>query len=84
MQGSAHAVDPETLIAAGQTVVERRTMRNDVQVIELAYEHEGEQWWQGHYLLPRQGGRMLVFTAQSREPGIDTARQGLEWMLALD
>ncbi|MEU8656128.1 hypothetical protein [Actinoplanes philippinensis] len=84
VQGSAHPVDPETLVAAGQTVVERRTMRGDVQVIELAYEHEGEQWWQGHYLLPRNGGRVLVFTAQSREQDIVTTRDGLEWMLALD
>jgi hypothetical protein len=83
-QGSASALDPETLIAAGQTVVDRRTMRGDVQVIEVTYEHEGEQWWQGHYLLPRKGGRVLIFTGQSREPDIATTRQGLEWMLALD
>jgi hypothetical protein len=59
-------------------------MRGDVRVIEVAYEHEGEKWWQGLYLLPRKEGRVLVFTAQSREPGIAAARDGLEWMLALD
>jgi hypothetical protein len=84
VQGPVHITDPDVLIAAGQTVVARRTMRGDVRVIEVAYEHDGEQWWQGLYLLPRKGGRVLVFTAQSREPGIVAARQGLEWMLALD
>jgi hypothetical protein len=84
VQGPVHVADPDMLIAQGQTVVDRRTMRGDVRVIEVAYEHEGEKWWQGLYLLPRKEGRVLVFTAQSREPGIAAARDGLEWMLALD
>ena len=84
VQGPVQVADPDMLIASGQTVTARRTMRGDVQVVEVAYEHEGEQWWQGMYLLPRKGGRVLVFTAQSRELGIASARHGLEWMLALD
>ncbi|GAA2686974.1 hypothetical protein Apa02nite_037200 [Actinoplanes palleronii] len=84
VQGPARVPDPDVLIGVGQTVTDRRTMGDGVQVIEVTYEHEGDPWWQAHYLLPRQEGRVLVFTAQSREPGIAAAREGLEWMLALD
>jgi hypothetical protein len=83
VRGPARIADPDVLIAAGQTVVARRKTGPDVQVLELAYEHEGETWWQGIYLYPRKGGRVLVFTAQSREPGVSTARHGVEWMLGL-
>jgi hypothetical protein len=83
IQGPAHITDPDVLIAAGQTVLARRTMALGVQVLELAYEHEREPWWQGVYLYPRKDGRALVFTAQSRQPGIATARHGVEWMLGL-
>ncbi|KUL28021.1 hypothetical protein ADL15_32985 [Actinoplanes awajinensis subsp. mycoplanecinus] len=78
------APGPDVLIGVGQTVTDRRTMGDGVQVIEVTYQHEGDPWWQAHYLLPRQKGRVLVFTAQSREPGIAATREGLEWMLALD
>ncbi|RAK42201.1 hypothetical protein B0I29_10222 [Actinoplanes lutulentus] len=83
VQGPAHVADPDELIAPGQTVVDRRTMGEGVRVLELAYEHDGEPWWQGLYLLPRKGGRVLVFTAQSREPGVTAARHGVEWMMGL-
>ncbi|GAA1393216.1 hypothetical protein [Catellatospora coxensis] len=83
VQGPVRIADPDVMITPGQTVVARRTMGPDVQVIELAYEHDGEPWWQGVYLYPRKDGRVLVVTAQSREPGIATARRGVEWMLAL-
>jgi hypothetical protein len=83
VQGLAQLPDPDALVAEGQTVVARREMGNGVQVLEVAYEHEGDPWWQGLYLLPRKGGRVLVFTAQSREPGIAAARHGVEWMLGL-
>ncbi|MFI7430775.1 hypothetical protein ACIBPB_27650 [Micromonospora sp. NPDC049836] len=83
VQGPVHIADPDVLIASGQTVVARRTMSRDVQVIELAYEHEGEPWRQAVYLYPRKDDRVLVFTAQSREPGIAAARDAVEWMLAL-
>ena len=58
------------MIATSQTVVARRTMGRGVQVLDLAYERKGESWWQGVYLDSRKDGRVLVFTAQSREPGI--------------
>lgn len=83
VQGPAHIADPDAMIATGQTVVARRTMGPGVQVLELAYEHEGDPWWQGVYLYPRKDGRVLVFTAQSRDPGIAAARYGVEWMLGL-
>jgi hypothetical protein len=83
VRGPARIADPDTLIAPGQTVVARRSMDLDVRVLELVYGHKGETWWQGLYLYPRQDGRVLVFTAQSREPGIAAARHGVEWMLGL-
>jgi hypothetical protein len=83
VQGPVRLADPDSMIAPGQTVVARRTMGPGVQVIELAYEHEGQRWWQGVYLYPRTDGRVLVVTAQSREPGIPAARRGVEWMLAM-
>ncbi|MFC7531710.1 hypothetical protein [Actinoplanes sp. GCM10030250] len=83
VQGPAEITDPDSMIAPGQTVVARRRMGDDVQVLELAYEHDGEPWWQGVYLYPRKNGRVLVFTAQSREPGTTAARHGVEWMLGL-
>ncbi|GIE91935.1 hypothetical protein [Actinoplanes regularis] len=83
VQGPAHVPDPDAMIAPGQTVVARREMDSGVRVVEAAYEHEGEAWWQGIYLYPREDGRVLVFTAQSREPGVAAARHGLEWMLGL-
>nr|BFE60449.1 hypothetical protein GCM10020063_049750 [Dactylosporangium thailandense] len=83
VQGPAHIADPDVMIAEGQAVVARRTMGRGVRVLELAYEHEGEPWWQGVYLYPRKDGRVLVFTAQSREPGVAAARHGVEWMLGL-
>jgi hypothetical protein len=83
VHGLAHIADSDAMIATGQTVVARRTLGPGVQVLELAYEHEGELWWQGVYLYPREDGRLLVFTAQSREPGTAAARQAVEWMLGL-
>ena len=35
----------------------------------------------GVYLYPRKDGRVLVFAAQSRQPGIAAGRHGAEWML---
>lgn len=66
MQGPTHIVDPDVMVAAGQTVVVRRVM-DQVQVLELAYEHEGEPWWQGVYLYPRKDvvARLLSQTPES-------------------
>jgi hypothetical protein len=83
VQGPAYIADPDVMIAARQTVAARRTMGPGVHILDLAYEHEGEPWWQSVYLYPRKDGRVLVFTAQSREPGIAAARHGVEWMLGL-
>jgi hypothetical protein len=83
VQGPVHVADPDKLVGAGQTVIDRREMGQGVRVLELAYEHEGESWWQGIYLYPRKNDRVLIFTAQSREPGIAATRHGLEWMLSL-
>src|SRR5688572_20119132 len=83
VQGPAYVADPDALIASDQTVVARRAMDQGVQVLELAYEYEGEPWWKGVYFLPRADGRVLAFSAQSREPGIAAARNTVEWMLGL-
>jgi hypothetical protein len=84
VQGPVVVADPETLVARNQRVIARRTMGDGVRVLEVTYEHEGEQWWQGLYLYPRQGGRVLVLAAQCLEPGIATTRHGVEWMLGLN
>jgi hypothetical protein len=83
MQGPAHITDPDVMIALGQTVVARRTMGPGMQVVEATYEHDSKPWWQGIYLYPRNDGRVLVFTAQSREPSIAATRRAVERMLGL-
>jgi hypothetical protein len=83
VQGPVHIDAPDAMVAAGQTVLARRTSGPGVQVLELGYEHEGQPWWQGVYLYPRQDGRVLVFTAQSREAGVAAVRHGVEWMRGL-
>ncbi|WP_229068897.1 hypothetical protein [Actinoplanes sp. DH11] len=83
VQGPVRVDDPAELVAPGQTVAARRTTDQGVRVVELTYEHEGEPWWQGLYLYPRAGDQVLVFAAQSREPGIAATRHGVEWMLGL-
>lgn len=59
---------PDALVAPGQTVIER----NDA--VELSYEHDGRTWWQGHWVVPFDGERVLVLTAQALSPHRAQAR----------
>jgi hypothetical protein len=43
---------PDALIAADQTVLDRRTADNGFDIIELSYQHDEEPWWQGHWTIP--------------------------------
>jgi hypothetical protein len=54
----------EQLAAAGQEIVKERRER-DVDVVELAYEHDGEDWRQGYWFVPFSDGQSLVVTAQA-------------------
>lgn len=56
--------DPYALVGPEQIVVDRRP-RDGGTVVELAYEHGGVPWWQGHWVLPFGTERCLVLTAQS-------------------
>jgi hypothetical protein len=58
--------DPDALVAAGQTVLDRRTGDDGTRIIELTYQHDGEPWWQGHWAIQYGADRFLVITAQAR------------------
>jgi hypothetical protein len=64
-QGPAKVAGPEALVAPGQTVL-RRWSAAGAEVVELGYQHDGEPWWQAHFLMPFGEDRTLVLTAQSR------------------
>jgi hypothetical protein len=59
-----NVADPYALVGPEQIVVDRRP-RDGGTVVELAYEHGGVPWWQGHWVLPFGTERCLVLTAQS-------------------
>jgi hypothetical protein len=56
---------PDALIAAEQTVLDRRTAHDGSDVIELSYQHDEEPWWQGHWTIPYSADQLLVITAQA-------------------
>src|SRR5262245_59104928 len=70
--------DPEALVAAGQTVVDRRTSDDGTRIIELTYEHDGDPWWQGHWAIRRYADRTLIITAQARATHSSQTRAGVE------
>jgi hypothetical protein len=57
--------DPDALIGAGQTVLDRRVGDDGTKIIELTYEHDGEPWWQGHWAIRYGEDRLLIITAQA-------------------
>ena len=59
--------------AAGQTIVSRGTS-DDIEIIELAYELDGESWWQCHWVIPWSTSRMLVFSAQAPDHAVERTR----------
>ena len=68
---------PEALAAEGQRIVNRDFV-DDIQVVELAYEHEGADWWQVHWMVPWTPGRTLIFTAQAPVRAVDLTRRAVE------
>jgi hypothetical protein len=69
---------PETLAAAGQRIVKQEIVDDDIQVLEVAYEHDNEAWWQSHWMIPWTPRRTLVFTAQAPDYRIDSTRWAVE------
>lgn len=56
---------PDALVAPGQRIVGRRLLGEDIDVVELAYEHDGAPWWQAHWVVPVGRQRALIFTGQA-------------------
>ncbi|GAA4719687.1 hypothetical protein [Phytohabitans rumicis] len=63
---SQRLADPGALVGPGQKVLDRRAANGGATVLELAYEHDGEPWWQGHWTVRFGEDRLLVITAQAR------------------
>ncbi|GAA3946785.1 hypothetical protein [Actinoplanes auranticolor] len=68
--------DPGSLVAPGQTL-----LRHDEQSVELAYEHEGEPWWQAHRLIPYGSDRTLILTAQCPRTHAGPTREAVDTAL---
>lgn len=70
---------PDMWAADGQTIVGEVTT-DDAHIVELAYERDGQPWWQSHWLVPWGSGRTLVFTAQSPATNVDATRLAAEFL----
>lgn len=57
----------DALVAPGQRVVDRRLLDGDIDVVELAYAHEGAPWWQAHWIIPVGREGALVLSGQAPE-----------------
>jgi hypothetical protein len=56
--------DAAGLTAPDQTVA-RQYRLDDIDVVELTYDHDGGPWWQTHWAFPIGAGKSLVITGQS-------------------
>ncbi|OKI69651.1 hypothetical protein A6A27_21410 [Micromonospora sp. CB01531] len=65
---------PDALVAPGQRIVDRRVLDDDIEVVELAYAHDGAPWRQAHWLIPVGAQRALVLTGQTLEAASGTVR----------
>ncbi|MEV0128696.1 hypothetical protein AB0H83_09530 [Dactylosporangium sp. NPDC050688] len=79
-QGPAVVAGPDALVAPGQTVLQRGSTAG-AEVVEVGYQHEGEPWWQAHFLLPHGEHHTLVLTAQSRYADAAGTRAAAQSML---
>ncbi|MFF4808761.1 hypothetical protein ACFY03_11125 [Micromonospora chersina] len=61
----ARLAGPDALVAPGQRVVHRRVLDDDIDVVELAYAHDGADWWQAHWTIPVGRDLALVLTGQA-------------------
>jgi hypothetical protein len=69
--------EPEALTAEGQRIINQDIV-DDIRVVELTYEHEGEGWWQSYWMIPWTPGRTLIFTAQAPTHEIGPTRRAVE------
>ncbi|MFE9689428.1 hypothetical protein [Micromonospora sp. NPDC005806] len=70
----ARLAGPDALIAPGQRIVERRVLDDDIDVVELAYRHDGAGWRQAHWVIPVGREVALVLTGQAPETGSAVVR----------
>jgi hypothetical protein len=68
---------PGDLAGDGQQVIATRHV-GDVDIVELAYEHGGGDWWQAHWLIPYGDARTLVISAQAPIARADATREAAE------
>ncbi|WP_203858650.1 hypothetical protein [Plantactinospora mayteni] len=74
--------DPHALVAAGQTVLDHRVSEDGSTLTELGYQHNEEEWWQGHWTIRYDSDRLLVFTAQALSAHSTQAREAAEVIAA--
>ena len=67
----ARLAGPDALVAPGQRIVDRRLLDDDIDVVELAYAHDGAPWWQAHWVIPVGREWALALTGQA--PAADSA-----------
>jgi hypothetical protein len=60
--------------AEGQRIVSRSAV-DDIEVVELAYNLEGDSWWQSHWIVPWRPDRALIFTAQAPNLAVEPTRR---------
>lgn len=67
----------EALVAAGQRITDHRKI-DSIEVIQLAYVHDGSPWWQSHWLVPWGEVRTLMFTAQAPLEHMEMTTQAVQ------
>ncbi|MCW3813908.1 hypothetical protein ONA91_05490 [Micromonospora sp. DR5-3] len=73
---------PDALVAPGQRVVDRRVLDDDIDVVELAYVHDGAPWRQAYWVIPVGLDKALVLTGQAPEAAAPTVRAAGDRMAA--
>ncbi|MGE0784572.1 MAG: hypothetical protein AB7S26_02715 [Sandaracinaceae bacterium] len=74
---SAEAAPLEALIASGMRELGRRTVETPVgraAAIDLAYMHDGVEWWQARIIAPIEGARVVLVTAQAPRAAMEPVR----------
>lgn len=72
---------PADWATPGQRIVDKFEVPGDIRVVELAYVHEGSDWWQSHWLVPYAGAKTLIITAQSPVAEAGPTREAA-WIVA--
>ncbi len=79
-QGPARVDGPDALVAPDQTVLRHRRVPG-AEVVEVGYQHDGEAWWQAHFLMRHDEHHTLVLTAQARQADAPGALAAAEFMV---